>query len=152
MSTLIFIKCESLRHGCVDMKHFVGMHAMLARVRKMSFSAVSLFSLSILTPVPILYCTSRVPVEGKSSVSLICMKYRILFFNYYHYQPGSHIIIVYCKHITHARTHARTHAIARRRAHRRRRRTGYRYSLAPNRDGPLRWRQCLYIQLHTHAR
>ena len=31
-------------------------------------------------------------------------------FNYYHYQPGSNIIIVYCKHITHARmcAHART--------------------------------------------
>ena len=29
-------------------------------------------------------------------------------FNYYHYQPGSNIIIVYCKHITHAHTHART--------------------------------------------
>ena len=26
-------------------------------------------------------------------------------FNYYHYQPGSNIVIVYCKHITHARTH-----------------------------------------------
>ena len=29
--------------------------------------------------------------------------------DYYHYQPGSHSIIVYCKHITHAWTHARTH-------------------------------------------
>ena len=38
------------------------------------------------------------------------MKYRIIFFNYYHYQPWSNIIIVYCKHITHARTHALTHA------------------------------------------
>ena len=26
-------------------------------------------------------------------------------FNYYHYQPGSNIIIVYCKHITHTQTH-----------------------------------------------
>ena len=40
--------------------------------------------------------TSRVPVEWRSSVCLICMKYRIIFFNYYHYQPGSNIIIVYC--------------------------------------------------------
>ena len=53
------------------------------------------------------------PVEGKSSVCLICMKYRIIFFNYYHYQPGSNIIIVYCKHITYARTNGCTHACAR---------------------------------------
>ena len=46
--------------------------------------------------------TSQGPVEVKSSVCLICMKYRLIFFNYYHYQLGSNIIIVYCKHITHA--------------------------------------------------
>ena len=33
-------------------------------------------------------------------------------FNYYHYQPGLNIIIVYCKHITHAHTHAHTRALA----------------------------------------
>ena len=49
--------------------------------------------------------TSRVPVEGKSSVCVICMKYRIIF--RYH-QPVSNSIIVYCKHITHERAHART--------------------------------------------
>ena len=36
-------------------------------------------------------------------------------FNYYHYQPGSNIIILNCKHITHthmlARTHAHTHTV-----------------------------------------
>ena len=37
----------------------------------------------------------------------------------YNYQPGSNIIIVYCKQITHAHTHARTHA--RTHTHRRRR-------------------------------
>ena len=45
------------------------------------------------------------------------MKYRIIFFNYYHYQPGSNIIIVYCKHITHARTHGGTHARRHARTH-----------------------------------
>ena len=29
---------------------------------------------------------------------------------YYHYQPGSNIFIVYCKHITHAHMRARAHA------------------------------------------
>ena len=79
--------------------------------------------------------------------------------NYYRYQRGSNIIIVYCKHIMHARTQActrvRSHARARARAHihRRRRRTGYRYSLAPNRDGPLRGQQCwsLAIQINASA-
>ena len=55
--------------------------------------------------------TSRVPVEGKSSVCVICMKYRIIF--YYH-QPVSNSIIVCCKHLTHTRMHA--HACARTRA------------------------------------
>ena len=31
---------------------------------------------------------------------------------YYHYQPGSNIFIVYCKHITHARVHTLTRAHA----------------------------------------
>ena len=44
-------------------------------------------------------------------VCVICMKYRTIVFNYYHYQPGSNNIIVYGKHITHARTH--THTLAR---------------------------------------
>ena len=56
----------------------------------------------------VIIVTSRVPVEGKSSVWVICMKDRIIIFNYYHYQPGSNNIIVYGKHITHARMHAHT--------------------------------------------
>ena len=36
---------------------------------------------------------------------------------YYHYQPGSNICIVYCKHITHARSHIRTLAHTHARAH-----------------------------------
>ena len=59
--------------------------------------------------------TSRVPVEGKLS-ALVCDLYEIWDnnFYYYHYQLGSNIIIVYCKHITHTRTHARTHTQRRR--------------------------------------
>ena len=56
----------------------------------------------------------------------------------------------------HERMHTRAHARAQIRAHtpsRRRRRTGYRYSVAHNRDGTLRLRQCrsLDIQLNTRA-
>ena len=40
-------------------------------------------------------------------------------FNYYHYQPGSNIMIVYFKHITHA--HTRAHACATTHAHAHRR-------------------------------
>ena len=44
--------------------------------------------------------------------------------------------------------HARTYT------HRRHCRTGYRYSLGPNRDGPLRWRQCwsLAIEINMATR
>ena len=54
--------------------------------------------------------TSRVPVEGKSSVCLICMEYRIIFFELLSLSAWVKYI-VYCKHITHARTraHVRTH-------------------------------------------
>ena len=95
--------------------------------------------------------TSRVPVQGKSPVCLICMKYRIIFF--YYYQPGSNIIIVYCKHITHARTHARTNGRTRVRTHPRQRVDIHPHthtavaiplfdgSVPANRDGPLRWWQ-----------
>ena len=80
--------------------------------------------------------TSRVPVEGKSSVCVICMKYRIIL---YHYEPGSNIIIVYCKHITRAHTHPHTQTVTPP--------SPFRLSLfdgsvAPNRDGviaPIRW-------------
>ena len=84
--------------------------------------------------------TSWVPVEGKSPVCLICMKYRIIILIINIISLGQ-IIIVYCKH-NHA--HARTH--------RRRRRTGYRYSLAPNRDGPLCWRQCRSLAIEINTR
>ena len=43
------------------------------------------------------------------------------------------------------------HMRARALTQRRRRRTGYRYSVAPNREGPLHWRQCrsLAIEINT---
>ena len=53
----------------------------------------------------------------------------------------------------HARMQTRAHACASpQHTHRRCHRTGYRYSLAPNRDGPLRLRQCrsLAIQIYTY--
>ena len=36
---------------------------------------------------------------------------------YYHYKPGSNIVIVYCKHITHAHTHAWTRVCTHVRTH-----------------------------------
>ena len=46
-----------------------------------------------------------VPVEGEliSVCVSVCDVLQILDndFNYYHYQPGSHIVIVYFKNITH---------------------------------------------------
>ena len=51
----------------------------------------------------------------------------------------------------HACMRVHTHVPPPQHTHRRCRRTGYRYSLAPNRDGPLRLRQCrsLAIQMYT---
>ena len=77
-----------------------------------------------------LYILDGYPLRGIISVSDLYEIYDNNF-NYYHYQPGSNCIIVYCRHITHARmpTYARTrmreHTHTRRRRRRRRhRRTG----------------------------
>ena len=116
-----------------------------------------------------------IPVEGKSPEYLICKKSRIIILIIIIISLGQ----IYCsKHITHAHTHARIHARAHTRAHaciqtrahtrahacaQRThvhthsvaavivRRTVYRYSVSPNRDGPLRLRQCrsLAIQIAT---
>ena len=62
-----------------------------------------------------LYCTSRVPVEGKSSVCLICMKYRIIFLIIIIISLGQ-IILSYIWQTHHVRTHTHTctHAHTRR--------------------------------------
>ena len=101
--------------------------------------------------VVVIIITRRVPVEGKSSVCLICMKNRILILMICHYHPGSNIIIVYWKHIMHARTRARTHTHAA---------EHFRLALcdgsvAPNRDGPFRWRHwasMFHSNKHTRGR
>ena len=82
--------------------------------------------------------TSRVPDEGKSSVCLICMKYRIIIVIVIIISMGQTLLsyIANTSH-THARMHPRVHALTHVRVHtHRRRRTGYRYSLVPNREGP----------------
>ena len=101
--------------------------------------------------------TSRVPVGGKSSVCLICMKYRIIILIIFHYQPGSNIIIVYWKHVTHARTRARARAHTRTHTHTAEpfRLALWDGSVAPNRDGPFRWRQwesLFHSNKHTRGR
>ena len=55
----------------------------------------------------LIMCTSR-----EESHQCVCDLYEIYDnnFNYYHYQPGSNIVIVYCKYITHARMHTRIRA------------------------------------------
>ena len=71
---------------------------------------------TIVVPTKVAWCVPslthirRVPVEGKSSVCLICMKYRIIILIIVIISLGKNIIIVYCKHITHARMDGRTHA------------------------------------------
>ena len=52
--------------------------------------------------------TSRVPVDGKSSVCVICMKYRIIILIIIIISLGQ-IILSYIWQTHHARTHARTH-------------------------------------------
>ena len=64
--------------------------------------------------LPALKHTSRVPVEGKSSVCLICEKYRILFVIIFIISLGQ-ILLSYIGNTS--RTHARTHAPARTLAH-----------------------------------
>ena len=80
---------------------------------------------------------------------LICMKYRIIILIIIIISLGQ-IVLSYIANTS--RTHACTHSHTR--AHTPPSpRTGYRYSLAPNLDGPLRWRQCrsLAIQINTRA-
>ena len=57
------------------------------------------------------------------------------------------IVLSYIANTLRMHEHMHTHT------HRSRRHTGYHYSLAPNRDGLLRWRQCrsLVIQINTRA-
>ena len=62
--------------------------------------------------------TSRVPVDGKSSVCVICMKYRIIFLIIIFISLGQ-IILSYMANTS--RTHARTHAHTRAPAHTHRR-------------------------------
>ena len=68
--------------------------------------------------------------------------------NYYHYQPGSNIIIVYCKHTTHARARTSTPPF---------RLSLFDGSVAPNRDGvnaPFRRRSMAgrcFIQINSRV-
>ena len=76
--------------------------------------------------------------------------------NYYYYQPGSNILSYTCILQTHARVHTRTRVRTHAHTHTAVvtvRRTGYRYSVWPNRDGPLRLRQyrSLAIQITTRT-
>ena len=102
-----------------------------------------------------------IPVEGKSSECLICMKYWIIILiitiislgqTFYRIANTSRMH-TRSRAYTHARTRVRTHARAHTCTHTAVivRRTGYRYSVSPNHDGPLRLRQCrsLAIQMNT---
>ena len=103
---------------------------------------------------------------------VICMKYTDNNFNFIISLALGQIFLSYINIAntsrTHARvrTHSRTHMHAQYglvpfrvlqlkiEAHRRchRLRTGYRYSVAPNRDGPLPWRQCRLLAIHINTR
>ena len=82
---------------------------------------------------------------------LICMKYRIIILIINIISLGE-ILLSYIANTsrTYACTRVHTHG-ERVHTHRRRRRTGYRYSLAPNHDGPLRWRQCLSLAIEINT-
>ena len=57
----------------------------------------------------VLYDTSRVPVEGKSSVCTICMKYRIIIVIIIIISLGQIILSFMANYITHACMHAHAH-------------------------------------------
>ena len=107
----------------------------------------------------IIYTLAGIPVEGKSSECLICMKYRIILIIIIISLGQIFYRILQTHHAcTHARVHTRTRAHACTRTHTHAhtavitvRHTCYRYSVSPNRDGPLRLRQCrtLSIQITT---
>ena len=99
-------KDNSLNHSCVSPK--MGLHVSSAVILKTISILYVLYVLALQWSWKLytLCITRQVPVEGKSSLCLICLKYRIIILVFYHYQPGSNITIVYCKHITHARMHA----------------------------------------------
>ena len=79
-------------------------------------------SLSSFLPTAVFNYTSRVPVEGKSSVCLICMKYRIIILIIIIISVGQ-ILLSYIANTsrmharTQARSHAHTHTHMRARAH-----------------------------------
>ena len=69
-------------------------------------------TLSVLCELFSLWSTSRVPIEGKSSVCLICMKYRIKMLIIFIFSLGK-ILWSYIANTsrTHARMHARSHRL-----------------------------------------
>ena len=97
------------------------------------------------------------------------MKYRIIILNTIIISLGQICYRILqtrhaCTHArAHTRAHARIHAHAHTRAHAHTcthtavatvtvRRTGYRYSVSPNRDGPLRLRPCLSLAVQITTR
>ena len=66
--------------------------------------------LSVADMDKLLCITSRVPVEGKSSMCLICMKYRIIILIIIIIRLGKLLLSYIAIHITHARMHTREHA------------------------------------------
>ena len=88
------------------------------------------------------------PLRGNHQC-LIFMKYRIIFLIIINISLGQILLLSYTLQTHHARTHERMHAPARTHAHTHTHTsTSFRLwlfdgSVAPNRDGPLRWRQWL---------
>ena len=95
----------------------------------------------------IVFITEIVWYPLRGNHQCVCDLYEIYNTNFYYHQHVSNSIIVYCKHLTHARTNGRTHthACARTRAnactppHTSTPPSLYCYSMPANRDGPLRW-------------
>ena len=100
------------------------------------------------------YATSRIPVEGKALVCLICVRYRIIILVIIIISLGQ-ILLSYIENTsrTHARTRAHAHIHARKHIYTH---TAEPFRLAlcdgsvrPNRDGPFRWRQSASL-LHSN--
>ena len=79
------------------------------------YCEIDILSVVTTTPPALVIGTSRVPVEGKSSACVICMKYRIIILIIIIISLGQ-IILSYMAANT-SRTHARTHTHAHTCAH-----------------------------------
>ena len=114
------------QNNCIHI--FVVTHCHNLRLVRFSIPTL-LLSRLIFHQMPEVCYTSLVPVEGKSSVCLICMKYMIIILiNIIIISLGEILLSYIAQHITHARTHTCIHAHVRTHVH-----------------------ICMHVHTHTHT-